>query len=129
MVSHPLEVGDGGVELLLKYWGGEAIYFWQQDMTLREKLKGIGRPRVLEIAMPLIHSNHSYSASKAVVATYARSLGCDSESNAFDLYTTHALGPEHVVSVHTEGDPNYLAMAQGYPTRFVDVDVSRWTAP
>lgn len=32
-------------------------------------LKQLGRPRVLETAMPLVHSRHGYSAAEAVVAT------------------------------------------------------------
>ncbi|NTH49196.1 hypothetical protein G6K98_31640 [Agrobacterium rhizogenes] len=34
MVSHPHDIEDGGVELLLESWGGESVYFWQQDPDL-----------------------------------------------------------------------------------------------
>ena len=85
MVSHPVDVKDSGVELLLESWGGEAVYFWQRDVMLQEMLTQIGRPRVLEIAMPLARSRHSYSAADAVVATYGRTLGCGSNRKAFDL--------------------------------------------
>lgn len=76
MVSHPVEIEDSGVELLLESWGGESAYFWQRDPALQTLLKTIGQPRVLEIAMPLALSRHSYSAAEAVVATYARTLDC-----------------------------------------------------
>ena len=34
MVSHPVDVGDGGVMPLLSSWGGEAVYFWLQVATI-----------------------------------------------------------------------------------------------
>lgn len=115
MVSHPVDVEDGGVELLLESWGGESAYFWQRDAALQDMLKQIGRPRVLEVAMPLVHSRHGYSAAEAVVATYGRLLGCRPDKHAFDLYTHQPLGPEHVLAIHSEGEANFNAMARGYP--------------
>jgi hypothetical protein len=75
LVSHPLSINDSGVELLLESWGGESAYFWQRDPALQAMLKRIGRPRVLEIAVPLSHSRHALSATEAVIATYSRHLG------------------------------------------------------
>lgn len=105
MVSHPVDVEDGGVELLVEGWGGESAYFWQRDAALQDMLKRIGRPPVLEIAMPLVHSRHGYSAAEAVVATYGRLLGCRPDIHAFDLYTHRPLGPEHVLAVHSKASP------------------------
>ena len=76
MVSHPAAIDDGGVEPLLGSWGGEGAYFWQQDEQLQALLRGIGRPRVLEVAVPLSLTRHAFSAGEAVVAAYGRSLGC-----------------------------------------------------
>jgi hypothetical protein len=126
MVSHPIDIEDGGVELLLESWGGEAVYFWQRDEALQDLLKRLGRPRVVEIAMPLIHSRHSYSAAEAVVATYGRAQGCRPDKHAFDLYTYQPLGAEHILSVHSEGERSFGAMARGYPADFVDVNLGRW---
>ena len=126
MVSHPVNVEDSGVELLLESWGGESAYFWQRDAVLQDMLKQIGRPRVLEIAMPLVHSRHGYSAAEAVVATFGRLLGCRPDKHAFDLYTHQPLGPEHVLAVHSEGEPSFGVLARGYPVGFVDVNLGRW---
>lgn len=126
MVSHPVDTEDGGVELLLESWGGEAVYFWQRDAALQDLLKRIGRPRVLEIAMPLMHSRHAYSAAVAIVATYGRTLGCRPDKHAFDLYTHQPLGPEHILSVHSEGEPSFGTLARGYPAGFVDVNIGHW---
>lgn len=122
MVSHPDDVEDGGVTLLLESWGGESAYFWQRDPALQSLLKGIGTPRVLEIAMPLTHSRHSYSAAEAVVATYARALGVTPDKKAFDLYTHQPLGPAHLLAVHSEGEADYAMIGRGYPAEYVDVD-------
>lgn len=126
MTSHPVAVEDGGVAVFLESWGGEAAYFWQQDEGLQDTLKQIGRPRVLEIAMPLRHSRHTYSAAEAVVATFGRTLGCEPDQHAFDLYSEQALGPAHILAVHSAGESNFGAIARGYPVGFIDVNLVRW---
>jgi hypothetical protein len=85
MVSNPIVPTSSAVEPLLASWGGEAAYFWQQDPALETLLKTIGRPRVLEIAMPLAHSRHGYHAAEAVVATYARNRGCHPGRGCFGI--------------------------------------------
>jgi hypothetical protein len=122
MVSHPVEIDNGGVKLLLESWGGESAYFWQQDAALQAMLMQIGRPRVLEIAMPLIYSRHGYSAAEAVVATYGRMLGCQPDKHAFDLYTQRPLGPAHILAVHSSGEPKFSVIARGYPDGFRNAD-------
>ena len=126
MTSHPVEIEDGGVEPLLESWGGEAAYFWQQDTTLQDMLKRVGQPRVLEIAMPLLHSRHTYSATEAVVATYGRMLDCKPDKHAFDLYSQQPLAPAQILAVHSEGEPDFRTIARGYPVGFIDVNLGRW---
>jgi hypothetical protein len=118
MTSHPLGSDDGGVMPLLGSWGGEAIYFWLQDATLKKLVAGIGKPRVLELAVPLDATRHAYSAGQAVVATFGQTLGREPNMEAFDLYATRALGPEAVIAIHTEGQPDFGALAREYPAGF-----------
>jgi hypothetical protein len=122
MTSHPVSADNSGVELLLEHWGGEGVYFWLKDPKLIELVKSFGRPRVIELAVPLqvTPDTYSYSAAKAVAATFVRSLGCELDWSAFDLYATSALGADAVLNIHTEGEPNFAALACGYPTGFVD---------
>ncbi len=122
MVSHPAPITDGGVELLLSNWGGEAAYFWLRDPVIEAIVAGLGKPRVVELAVPLAWTAHSFSAGEAVIAAYGRKLGCRWEENAFDLYTTRALPAEAVLAVHAEGQANFAALARGYPERYVDPD-------
>lgn len=126
MTSHPVDIKDRGVEVFLESWGGEAAYFWQQDAALQDMLKQIGRPRVLEIAMPLLHSRHTYSAAEAVVATYGRTLGCQPDKHAFDLYSQQPLGPAYILAVLSEGEPGFGTIARGYPVGFIDLNLRRW---
>lgn len=120
LTSHPVPTDNIGVELLLGHWGGEGVYFWLKDPELVELVKSFGRPRVIEIAVPLRLTRHAYSAAKAAVATFVRTLGCESEWSAFDLYATSALGADGVLNIHTEGEADFAALACGYPTGFVD---------
>ncbi|WP_143021692.1 hypothetical protein [Nitrosospira sp. Nsp18] len=62
MISHPTCTEDSGVELLLESRSGEAAYFWQQDPDLQALLMCIGRPRILELTMPLVHTRHDTRA-------------------------------------------------------------------
>ncbi|TBN14854.1 hypothetical protein EYC79_07465 [Agrobacterium cavarae] len=120
MVSHPYPQTDGGVELLLQHWGGEGVYFWLTDPAHIELVQKIGRPRILEVAVPLFVTTSSYSAAKAVVSTYVESLGARPEWSAFDLYATSPLGKHAILGVHTIGDASFAAMARGYPAGFAN---------
>ncbi len=121
MTSYPrATTDDSGVELLFQHWGGEGVYFWlEKHPKLVELVKAIGRPRVIELAGPLRLTNHAYSAALAVVATLVRTLGCKPDWSDFDLYTTSPLGPDAVLKIHTEGEPEYAALARGYPAGFI----------
>jgi hypothetical protein len=122
MTSHPLSVDDHGVELLLAHWGGEGVYFWLQNAELVQLVKSFGRPRVIELAVPLLATRSTYSAAKAVVATFVKALGCEPDWSAFDLYSTAALGADAVLHIHKEGDPTFAALSRGYPAEFPDRD-------
>lgn len=124
MVSHPLNIESSGVKLLLKSWGGEVVYFWQTDPSLQSLLQHIGRPRVIELAVPLASTKHDYSATQAVVSTYAHTLGCHTDSGYFDLYIFKSLGPEAVLKVHSEGDAAFTGMGRVYPAELSEVSPS-----
>lgn len=120
MTSHPMEVEDDGVTLLLDNWGGEAVYFWLEDAHLQEVVAGIGKARVVEVAVPLdaISRYQVHSACKSIIATFARGLGCIPDFRAFDLSAICSLGPEAVLAVHTEGEANFVQLGKRYPEAF-----------
>lgn len=126
MISHPLAINDSGVEPLMSHWGGEVASMWMRDPDLLAQLATIGSARILELAVPLSATNQSYPAGKAVVATFGRSRSCIPDKHAFDLYAFQPLPPEAILDIHSEGEPNFIWMAQGYPAGFVDVSIGRW---
>ncbi|WP_320196561.1 hypothetical protein RMR10_025190 (plasmid) [Agrobacterium rosae] len=120
MTSQPYQPGHHGVELLLGHWGGEGVYFWLEDDEHIKLVQSIGRPRIIEIAIPLGLTTSAYSATKAVIAAFVKAHGCEPDGGVFDLYATTALGPDAVLNVLTEGDPDFGSVARGYPAKFTD---------
>jgi|SRR5665213_1034755 len=64
MASEPVPIDDRGVTRLLGNWGGEGTYFWLKDEALEKVVASVGRPRVLEIAVPVASTSHWYHAEK-----------------------------------------------------------------
>ena len=126
LVSHPVAVNDGGVEPLMAHWGGEVASFWTKDPTLLAPIAVAGKPRVIEIAIPLAVTPNSYLAAGAVIATFGRTLGCIPSSHQFDLCVTAPLGPDAIIKIHTEGDAFFHAISHSYPEGFVNVDLGHW---
>lgn len=128
MTSHPIAIDDSLVSRLLAYWGGEVASFWTSDPALLEALGGVGRPRVVELAMPLSAAGefHGHSAAAAVLAAFGRSIGCIPDKHAFDLYAVKPLPGAAVLAVHTEGDRWFSRIGRDFPSGFVDLDVGRW---
>lgn len=118
MTSSPQTVDDLGVEPLLANWGGEAVSFGLADEALQIELARIGRPRILEIAVPLAATDQTYSASRVIVSTFARTLGRKGEISAIDLCATRALRPEAILAVHSEGETTFEQIGRSYPPRF-----------
>jgi hypothetical protein len=125
LTSHPVAVDDRGVVPLMERWGGEVASMWVRDRALSALLK-LGRARIIEVAVPLGATKHSYDAGKAVVATFARSRDAIPSKFAFDLYVETALPATAVLAVHTKGDAAFESMGRDYPEAFIDVDVGRW---
>jgi hypothetical protein len=126
MTSHPIAIDDGGVEPLMAHWGGEVASMWMKDEALFAPLATIGRPRILEVAVPLAATHHAHSAGCAVVATYGRAEGAHPEKKAFDLYVHEPLLSTALLAVHTEGEATFAAMGRTHPAGFVDVSIGFW---
>jgi hypothetical protein len=118
MTLRPKAIDDGDVELLLGNWGGEAVYFWLQDAALKKLVARIGKPRVLELAVPIDGTRHDCRVGEAIVRTFGRTLGCGTDTEGFDLYVTRELGAEAVIAIHSEGDPAFASLGRGYPQGF-----------
>lgn len=126
MTSHPTVIDDGGVDPLMKHWGGEVASMWVHDEAFLAPLAVLGRPRVVELAVPVELADASYSAARAVIATFARSRGAVPDKYAFDLRVTSPLPGTAILAVHTQGESAFEGMGRSYPAGFVDVSVGRW---
>lgn len=118
--SQPAPVTRSDVTSLLGSWGGESIYWRIQDPELVASIGRIGRPRVLEIALPLNAGPDARAAARAVTRTFAAGLGCRVTRERLDLHVVRPLGPEAVVAVHTEGDEIYERIGRDYPIVFAE---------
>jgi hypothetical protein len=96
------------------------------DAQLKAAVAGIGKPRVIEVAVPLDATRHAYVAGKAVVAAFARSLGSRPDFRAFHLYAARALGPDAVLAVHTDGEGAFAEIGKAYPDNFSPVEAGCW---
>ncbi|WFU71467.1 hypothetical protein [Bradyrhizobium sp. CB2312] len=91
-----------------------ATYFWLEDERLEKLVAGMGRARMLEVAVPVEKTNQWLSAGRAVVGAFARTLGCRLDHGAFDLYTMEPLGAAAIFAVHTAGETTFKRVGRGY---------------
>lgn len=115
LTSHPRSIDDSGVTSLLAHWGGESTYFNHDEGDILDRLSNVGTPRVLEIAVPVSITPDAYSAAIAVIALFARTLGCHADWGGFDLYARDPLRPEALLRVHTSGESDFAMLGRGYP--------------
>lgn len=119
LTATPYPIEDSGVEELLAAWGGESISFNHHDGRLHELLRTIGRPRILEIALPLAATTRAACAAENVLDHYSFRLGCTGGwGGGADIVAVEPIRPEWILKVHSAGDPSFEAMACGYPERF-----------
>jgi hypothetical protein len=119
LTSTPERTNDSGVRRLLENWGGESTYFWLEDDRLKKLVAKIGRPRILEVAVPIAKTRHAYSAGCAIVGAFARTLGCRPDREAIDVYITGSLDPTAILAIHSDGEPIFRKIGKGYPVGFV----------
>lgn len=118
MTSHPLTICDGGLEELLGIWGGEVASFHLQDDLLKSKLSKIGRPRVVEVAVPISTSQHAHSSAQAAIATFTAKFGYPSDRKEFDLYVTSPLPSSAILRINSAGEESFEQMGRSYPDSF-----------
>ncbi len=114
MISHPVDLNDSGVELLINHWGGEVVYFWQSDPDVVEKLTQLGRPKILEVAVPIGLTNHQLSIAEAMVERFLDGSE-KTEVRGFDFYSTGDLPPDHLIAVHNTVRSSTSILEEGTP--------------
>lgn len=126
LASCPVVIADHGVQPLLGHWGGEVVYMWLKNPDLIQTVQKIGRATVLEVCVPLSATNDVFSASRAVVRTFAHSLGLNAENGEFDVCVRESLPPESIIKIHQEGGSEFKALGCGYPESYVKNDDIWW---
>ncbi|MBN8197766.1 hypothetical protein [Thalassospira povalilytica] len=126
LASYPVVVTDHRVQPLLGHWGGEVVYMWLQNPSLIQMVEKIGRATVLEVCVPLSATNDVFSASKAIVRTFAHSLGLNAENGEFDVCVRENLPPEAILKVHQEDSMEFKSLGCGYPESYVKNDEIWW---
>jgi hypothetical protein len=124
MVGSPRAVDDWGVKELLENWGGEVVYMFVLDQEIfANRLRSIGRPRIIEVAAPLRLCSDYHPYAERVIASFANSVGCSIRDEGIDFWSGEALPPSAILKIHTEGEPAFQSMARGYPASFSDSNV------
>lgn len=123
LTSRPFEVDDGMVTGLVSGWGGESLNFDHQEGAIADLLGAIGRPRVIEIALPLRITTRIDSAAKNVVDTYSFVLGCEGAwGGGSDMVAVEPILPEWIIAIHSAGDREFARFGRGYPARWLPTE-------
>lgn len=103
LAAQPYPIDDSGVVELLATWGGESIGFNHRSGRLRDMLKGVGRPRVLEMHIPLSATTRAGEAANNVLDAYSFTLGCyGGWGGGADIVVVEPVEPEWIEAVHSE---------------------------
>jgi hypothetical protein len=102
-VSSRIRIDDSSVEPLIDHWGGEVVYFWLKDVALKMKLKEIGTPSVIEVAIPIKENGMEYRVAEALFDT----LNGDSSASGIDCFVKHDVPPDSIVAVHQPGSSGF----------------------
>ena len=88
---------------------------WLFDPPLVANLQALGRPRIIEIALPLAATHDAPNAATTALRTFALSRDCVAHKHGIDLSAVQRLPPSAILAVHTEGDPTFHAAGRDYP--------------
>lgn len=123
LTAQPYPLDDSGVVELLAAWGGESVNFVHRRGAVRELLMTIGRPRVIEVALPLAITTRADSAASNILDAYAATVGpCGGWGGGSDMVAVQPISPDRIIAVHSPGDPSYKQLGRGYPDRFIAKD-------
>lgn len=117
----PYPITDDGIEAFLRCWGGEIGRWELPDEGKAAGLMAIGRPRVIEVDIPIERACGGFAASRIadqIVQAFKHGLGLTSYFRGADIYVQHALPPQSVLKVHSQGDATFSGMGLTYPATY-----------
>lgn len=99
-LTRNLILDDCGVDLFFSLYGGEAISMpFDDHPTITPKLRSIGRPVVVEVAVPGVNLCANYPMSTALLSRYHQTVRQDARIFDSEAMWRSAVAPEHVLSV------------------------------
>jgi hypothetical protein len=103
-----VSLNNGNAENLLKYYGGEVVYFpLIQDHEIEEILTTLGDPLLVECLLKPIYieTSHDIPWGKIWLSSYHISLNPDADQFDIDAYQKVAVRPDQIKSIENIG-PN-----------------------
>lgn len=122
LTATPIQTDSSFVDLLLRYWGGESAYwvFQEVDEDLLTHLETVGRPRIIEVAVPveaLEYGETGAGMASDLVNVYANSIGIP-QTVRRDLRLKATLPPTSILKVVTQGESDFDNFAHSYPATY-----------
>lgn len=68
--TYPFHPAEGGVIPFLNSWGGEGVYWNLKTSQIDQKLKSIGSPCILEVALPFVQFSNPFAVAEYVVERF-----------------------------------------------------------
>ena len=100
MLSLTVSVKTSGTKTFFRFFGGESIFMpLIQNSPIASKLEAIGRPVVVEVALPGNFLKAGYEMSFAVLSRYHATIHPDSYSYESEAYFFQAVPPEDIIRV------------------------------
>lgn len=116
--AHPYPVDDSGITPFHESWGGEISRWAIEDEAILENLRALGKPRVIEVAMPIALTGWVASRlAEQIIAVKGHEPQLPGGFGA-DISINEPLPAANILRVHTQGDPDFEAMGRGYPLTY-----------
>ena len=112
--THPLSINDDGVRPLPETSGGEMITFYVRDKNVKDKLKAIGVPCVIELALP-IPRTYICEIAESLIKAYAQCNSWCNSNRGFDIGVAENHDKIKVLRIHNSFDEEYLNIGKTYP--------------
>jgi hypothetical protein len=121
LTARPYRSDDSSVKELLEKWGGESIYANHSDGPVVELLHGIGKPCVVEVALPLSATTRASCAAENVIDAWSFHLGCSGGwGGGSDMVAVVPIDADWIIGIHEQGDGAFESHAGGYARKFSD---------
>jgi hypothetical protein len=94
------QIKNSGTETFFRFFGGESIFMpLQNNPSIMSKLEAIGRPVVVEVALPGSDLNACYKMSLAVLSHYHATIRPDAHPYESEAHLPQPVPPADIICV------------------------------